>query len=87
MKLKPSKCKFFHSEIKYLAHHVSKEGVQPSKENLKAVLEFALPQTYTEMLAFLGLVGHYQQFEKGSAWVAQPLHEHLPGVGAGKKNE
>ena len=34
LKLKLTKCKFFKSEINYLAHHVSKDGVQPSKENL-----------------------------------------------------
>ena len=43
LKLKPTKCKFFQNEINYLAHHVSKEGVRPSKENLKAVAEFTLP--------------------------------------------
>ena len=59
LKLKPTKCKFFWSEINYLAHHVSKEGVQPSKQNLNAVAKFAPPQTYTEIRAFLGLVGHY----------------------------
>ena len=41
-----------------MAHHVSKDGVQPSRENLKAVAEFAPPHTYTEIRAFLGLVGH-----------------------------
>ena len=69
LKFKPSKYKFFHNEINYLAHHVSKEGVQPSKENLKAVTEFAPPQTYTEIWAFPGLVGHYWQFIKGFAQV------------------
>ena len=59
LKLKSSKCYFFHNEISYLAHHVSKEGVQPGKENLKAVAKFAPPQTYTEIWAFLALVGHY----------------------------
>ena len=54
LRLKPTKCKFFWEEINYLAHHVSKEGVQPSKENLKAVAEFTPPQTYMGILAFLG---------------------------------
>ena len=60
LKLKLSKCKFFCNETNYLAHHISKEGIQPSKENLKTVAEFALPQTSTEIKAFLGLVGQYQ---------------------------
>ena len=59
LKPKPSICEFLCNMINYLAHHVSKEGVQPSRENLKIVDEFALPQTYTEIKAFLGLIGHY----------------------------
>ena len=60
LRLKPTKCEFFWDEINYLAHHVSKKGMQPSKENLKAVAEFAPTQMYTEIPAFLGLVGHYR---------------------------
>ena len=57
LELKQSKCSFFREEITYLAHQVSKGGLQPSNSNLKAITECALPQTYTEVHAFLGLVG------------------------------
>ena len=43
LKLKPTKCEFFCGEINYLAHHVLREGVRPSKENLKAVAKFVPP--------------------------------------------
>ena len=59
LKLKPTKCKFFKNKINYLAHHVSKEGVQPSKENLNTVVRFTPPQMFTEIQAFLGLVAHH----------------------------
>ena len=49
LKFKLTKCKLFKSEINYLAHHVSKDGIWSSKENLKAVEEFTPPQTYTEI--------------------------------------
>ena len=65
LRLEPTKYEFFQSKINYLAHHVSKEGVWPNKENLKGVYEFASTQTYTEIWAFLGLVGHYWWFIKG----------------------
>ena len=65
LKFRPTNYQFFKNEINYLAHHISKEGVQPNKENLKAVARFAPPQIHTEILAFLGLVGHYQWFIKG----------------------
>ena len=87
LRLKPTKCKFFWNEINYLAHHISREGVWPSKESLKALARFASPQTYMEIPAFLGLVGQHHQFIKGFACIVQPLHEHLSGEGASRKNE
>ena len=87
LKLKPSKCSLFKEEINYLAHKVSKAGVCPSNINVKAIAEYAPPQTYTEIRAFLGLVGHYRHFIKGFARIAQPLNEHLAGEGASRKLE
>ena len=54
---------------------------------MKAVAEYAPLQTYTEIRAFLGLVGHYRHFIKGFAQIAQPLNEHLAGEGASQKLE
>ena len=87
LKLKLSKCNFFREEITYLVHQVSKEGVWPSNSNLKAIAECTPPQTYMEVCAFLGLVGHYRRFIKGLAHIAQPLNNHLTGEGAGRKSE
>ena len=71
----------------YLAHRVSKEGVQPSDSNLKAIAECVPPQMYTEVHAFLSLVGHYLWFIRGLACMAQLLNEHLTGEGASRKSE
>ena len=43
LKLKPSKCSLFQDEIVFLTHHVMKDGVQPSKEHVKAITTF--PET------------------------------------------
>ena len=61
--------------------------MQPSNLNLKVITECALPQTFTEVHAFLGLVGNYQQFIKVFTCIAQPLNEHLTGEGASRKSE
>ena len=87
LKLKLSKCSHFKEEINYLAHQVSKQGVQPSDANLTAIAECMLLQTYTEILAFLGIIGHYRWLIKGFAWIAQLLNEHLAGEGASRKLE
>ena len=80
-------CSLFKEEINYLAHHVSKQGVQPSNTNLKAITKCALSQTYTEIRAFLGLVGHYRWFIKGFVQIAQPLNKHLARERASRKLE
>ena len=87
LKLKPSKCSLFQEEINYLAHQVSKEGVWPSDTNVKAIAEYAPAQTYTEIRAFLGLMGHYRQFIKGFARIAQPRNKHSAGERASRKSE
>ena len=87
LKLKPLKCSLFKEEINYLAHQVTKQGIWPSNTNLKAIAECALPQTYTEIRAFLGLVGHYRWFIKGFVQIAQLLNEHLAWEGASRKLE
>ena len=40
-----------------------------------------------EVLAFLSLVGHYQQFIKGFAHIVQPLNRLLSGEGVSRKLE
>ena len=87
LKLKPSKCSLFKEEINYLAHQVSKQGVWPRNENLRAITECAPLQTYTEIRAFLGLMGHYRQFKKDFVQIAQLLNEHLAMEGASRKME
>ena len=53
-------CSLFKEKINYLAHQVSKHGVQPSNMNLKSIAECVPLGTYTEIRAFLSLVGHYR---------------------------
>ena len=43
LKLKPSKCQFFRTEITYLGHRVSRDGMTPGLENLKGIAEMAPP--------------------------------------------
>ena len=79
LKLKPSKCDLFETEINYLAHHVSKKGVLSSKKNLEAIAECPPPDTYTKVKSFVGLVGHYRHFIKGFANIATPLYDLTSG--------
>ena len=87
LKLKPSKCDVFKTEINYLAHHVSKKGVLPSKKNLEAIAECPPPDTYTKVKSFVGLVGHYRHFIKGFTNIAAPMYDLTSGDNKDKKSE
>ena len=87
LKLKPSKCDVFKSEINYLAHHVSWKGVLPSKKNLESIAQCPPPDTYTKVKSFMGLVGHYRCFIKGFAKIAAPLYDLTSGDNKDKKSE
>ena len=87
LKLKPSKCEVFKSEINYLAHHVSRKGVLPSKKNLELIAQCPPPDTYTKVKSFVGLVGHYRCFIKGFAKIAAPLYDLTSGDNKDKKSE
>ena len=87
LKLKPSKCEVFKTEINYLAHHVSKRGVLSSKKNLEAIAQCPPPDTYTKVKSFVGLVGHYRGFIKGFTNIAAPLYDLTSGENKDKKSE
>ena len=87
LKLKPYKCEVFKTEINYLAHHVSKRGVLPSKKNLEAIAQCLPPDTYTKVKSFVGLVGHYRRFIKGFTNIATPLYDLTRGENKDKKSE
>ena len=87
LKLKPSKCEVLKSEINYLAHHVSRKGVLPSKKNLESITQCPPLYTYTKVKSFVGLVGHYRCFIKGFAKIALPLYDLTSGDNKDKKLE
>ena len=87
LKLKPSKCEVFKSEINYLAHHVSQKGILPSKKNLESIAQCPPPDTYTKVKSFVGLVGHYRHFIKGFAKIAAALYDLTSGDNKDKKSE
>ena len=80
LKLKPSKCNFFRTEINYLGHTLSAKGMEPGVDSIKAIVEMAPPRTYTGVRQFLGATGYFRQFIKGYANIAKPLNDLLSGA-------
>ena len=79
LKLKPSKCNFFRTEISYLGHKVSAAGIEPDTDGLKGIAEIEPPATYTQVQKFLGMTGFFRRFIKGYARISKPLNDLLQG--------
>ena len=79
LKLKPSKCNFFRTEISYLGHKVSTAGMELGTEGLKGIAKIAPPAIYTQVRNFLGATGYFRCFIKGYTRIAKPLNDLLQG--------
>jgi hypothetical protein len=60
--LKPEKCKFKQTKIKYLGLIISQNHVEMDKVKVQGVLDWPAPQKVKDVQAFLGFANFYQQF-------------------------
>lgn len=75
LKIKPSKCNLFATQVQYLGHVISADGVGVDPAKVQCVREWPVPKTQTEVRSFVGLASYYRRFVEGFAAVAQPLHQ------------
>ena len=87
LKLKPTKCDLFRTELIYLAHHVSKNGVKPSKKNVASIVACLPPKTYTDIRSFTDVMGHYRRFIIGFTHIVAPLYNLTRWDNKDKKSE
>ena len=80
LKLKPKKCELLQTEVKYLGHLVSSDGIATDPEKVEAIREWPRPTCVRDLQAFLGTAGYYRQYLPDFATVARPLH-HLTSKG------
>lgn len=59
---KLSKCEFHKTCLDYLGYCILIEGVEMDPSKVKAILEWALPQTSRQLQNFLGFMNFYLQF-------------------------
>ena len=62
------------SQVAYLGHLFSSEGMEPDPQKISAVKEWNTPTDVSSLLSFLGLACCYRRYIQGFADIAAPLH-------------
>lgn len=75
LKASASKCALGQTEMQYLGHLVTRDGILPDASNVQAVMDAAAPKTVRDVRSFLGMANYYSQFVEGFAAIARPLYQ------------
>lgn len=76
-KIQMDKSEFLKLETEFLGHVICKEGVKPNPNKIKAIQNYPIPKTPTEIKRFLGLLGYYRKFIPDFARLTKPLTQCL----------
>jgi len=72
--LNRTKCQFGKSEIKFLGHLISENGIQQDSDNIAAIAKMPHPTCIQELKRFMGMINHLSKFSRN---LRQPLSELL----------
>ena len=74
LKIKPKKSFFFQTNVLFLGHILSKDGISLNPKKISKVRDWPVPKMVKEVHSFLGLASYYQRFIPQFAKWANPLH-------------
>ncbi len=74
MKLKKEKCSCMMTEVEYLGHKISRDGIQPTMKKVSAITNAPTPRNVSQLKAFLGLINYYGKFLPNLPIVLHPLY-------------
>ena len=75
LKFKLPKCLFGASQVPWLGHIITREGIKPDPKKIEAVKGMRRPASKKQVRQFLGLASYYRQFVEGFSEIAKPLYQ------------
>ena len=77
LKLNPQKCKFFSTEVTYLGHKITNEGILPDDSKFQTIKDYPEPTNVDEVRRFVAFCNYYRKFVPNFADIAKPLNNLL----------
>ena len=77
LRLNKEKCQFGRTELQYLGHTVTEQGVATDPEKVQAIARIPAPTNLRELRRFLGMVSWYRRFIPRFTDIAAPLNRLL----------
>lgn len=77
LKIKLSKCSFAQTQVAYLGHIISAQGVAMDPSKIQCIVDWPKPQTVKALRGFLGMAGYYRKFIRHFGLIAKPLSDML----------
>ena len=75
--INPAKSQFGVSELHFLGHLVTANGIKPSPIKVEAIQKYPLPKDIKQLRTYLGMINFYHRFIKDLAYCLAPLNEFL----------
>ena len=63
--------------MEYLGHRVDADGINPTYEKLKAILDVETSEDVKQLRSYLGLIHYYAKFVLRVYIVLRPIHQLL----------
>ena len=73
LKLNRSKCRIGMSEVNYVGHRITGDGLKPTEERVKAIVDMKAPENIKELEAVLGMIAYVAKFIPMLSELTAPL--------------
>jgi hypothetical protein len=74
LKLQPDKCESLRTEVSYLGHIITEEGVRPDPGKVEGIESFLRPDSTKQLKSFLGMTSYYRKLISNFSKIAAPLY-------------
>ena len=75
LKLNPKKCHLFQTQVTFLGHSISQNGIGTLPSKIESIKNWPTPRNAKEARSFISLASYYRSYVYQFATIAKPIHQ------------